>query len=164
MVASILPNVFCKQGLSWLYSQVSVFNVAMELAVSPQTVARIGELVAGAHNLDSDTRKPELIEVHDSWKGDSGETPESKVTTFREWLKAAIEAGRHSDHIVETVNGHAIAEPDIFHLYCKETGATGPEKHREQFLRLGVHQGGQRVRFGSGATKKAFLILSDVVL
>ncbi len=39
MVASILPSIFCKQGLSWLYSQVNVFNVAIELAVSPKTVS-----------------------------------------------------------------------------------------------------------------------------
>lgn len=168
VISTLLPSIFCTLALGWLYREADVLNVALQLAVSPESVTRIGELVMNAHNQNADLSKSKVTQVPDSTDHKGDETPpgdgRDNEPDFRQWLKKAIDSGRYSDHIMATTDGHVIAEPDIFDAYCKETGASNPEKQRDLFFVQRLHKGGHRIRFGSGATKRAFLISGDVVL
>lgn len=165
---ALLPLIFCNDCLFWLYSDIKVFNIALELTVAPRSVERIGELVAKAHSLYTDPRESDRVQTVVHFEEGSDEAQSGVVSettpTFRQWLKGVIESGRYGDCVLETVNGHAVAEPDIFEQYCKDTEALNPVEVRSRFLSLGIHEGGQRVRFGSGATKRAFLIKGNALL
>lgn len=168
VISTLLPCIFCTLALGWLYREADVLNVAVQLAVSPESVTRLGELVMNAHNQDADLSKSKAIQTTDSadekWDETTLSDGRDNEHDFRQWLKKAIDSGRYGDHIMATVEGNVIAEPDIFDLFCKETGASNPEEQRDRFFVQRLHKGGHRIRFGSGATKRAFLISSNVVL
>lgn len=108
VISTLIPCIFCKLALAWLYSQIDVLSVVVQLAVSPESVTRLGELVMNAHNQDTDLSKSKAIQTTGSAdeKGDEITLSDGgdNEHDFRQWLKKSIDSGRHGDHIMATVD------------------------------------------------------------
>lgn len=159
---TILPLIFCPQCLSWLYQNVQVFNTTLELIHAPASIPRIGYLITDTHTKNSQKpnntpqKQPESKTA--PAKNEAPLTiPAQKTPPFRHWLRKLI-AEDHPGYILSTVNGYAIADPDIFHYYCEQHTLEVPKEERKRFLNLEIHEESPKIKLSNGAVKKAFLI------
>lgn len=171
---ALLPLVFCSHCLSWLYRDCDAFNAAINLAHSPESL-RIGGLITRAHARDdSDGSENQHAAEKYQTKNQHTErdsqlvadqvkdTPKQEIVTpplaFRDWLRQSIEDQQLSHCICETLNGYAVADPEIFIQYGKKVGVPCWEREKEAFLELGIHQNCPDMIFSGGLKKPAFII------
>lgn len=179
---TFLTLIFCRRCLAWLYRDTRVFNTALELAVFPDAETPLGQLILQSHHRNKRTHEPTPCAspvAHESQNQpeqadkNSLEPPQAsqEATTdhaelskdnFLRWLRHSIASGNYVSYMCEIVNGHALADPDIFQGYAKVAGHPEWKRLRHELLKkIHYRRLPYKVSFNNN-TKRDAIIVSDI--
>ncbi len=161
----LIRSVFDNKCLTWLYRDIVAFNCVIENTASPNEQTEIGRIIAKFHNLDrKNTELPNKADVDKnlSIKKIEEKPDQKKPYSFNKWLLIHIEKN-DLNNICKTLEGYAIADPDIFKTYTRKC-LKNPDKWsmvRNKFIENpNVTIANHKITF-NGQTKKNALIISD---